>query len=194
MENLNVLKDRRKDSLIRTGNRFNFERRDTYRLLINGDIFVNNDLKVCLINIDYMGACISSPNRLYENTLTMDLNPYLDLLCECNITWKEENIDENVFVYGLEFINLDEYKTKYLEENLLLNTELFIEHANNINSSITNIDIKNKVINFFLEDVKSVLQKFLTLKKEISSAKIEKINQETYSKIAKNLDDLLFIG
>ncbi len=187
-----TLLDRRKDKLIRSGKRTNFERRDNIRFLINGDIFLDYKFEAKLINIDFKGCCVASSKSDFEGNIAVDLNPYLNLKLDTKIIWKEDNSDENITLYGFEFVFLTPEKTNLLKDIFFLNTHFFIDHANAINEQVQNLKIKNEVLDFFVYDVKAVVEKLIDIENKVKNS--EELNLTIYQNIANILDGLLYKG
>jgi hypothetical protein len=84
--------ERRKDPLLRSEKRSNFERRDMNRLVIDGDITVDYKFSAKLINIDYKGAAIECTEDLEDKNILINLHPYLNLKLDSRIVWKQKLI------------------------------------------------------------------------------------------------------
>jgi extracellular factor (EF) 3-hydroxypalmitic acid methyl ester biosynthesis protein len=188
-------RDRRKDEFIRSGNRRNFERRISNRVSINDVINIlldeTTELKVKLINIDVNGVCILSDTKLEKETISVDLNPYFDLKVQSIVVWENENKEEKNYIYGLEFKFKKESEKKYLKEILLLNLDILTEYARSINFFISNLELNNKVSNFFVRDIKELLKYFIDLESELNKIKNNEIGEKIYKILEEKLNIFL---
>ncbi len=188
------VEDRRKNSFIRTGKRFCFDRRQANRLSANTKMSLDkNEQNVYLVNIHNSGLCFSSDRPVSDSAVKLSLLPLFDFMVEGRIVWKKEDATKKEYVYGIEFNGTSSEQIQILKENTLINMEILMEYAHEVNERVLSLETRNLVYHFFLYDLYDALTGCFEIEKLVTSgASKEKINTkcaEVFDTVIKKGDE-----
>ncbi|MCP4715560.1 MAG: methyltransferase domain-containing protein [Deltaproteobacteria bacterium] len=163
-----IPQDRRNNVFIRSRQRKKFDRRQSLRIglhsraLFHGD---NKSIPGVLKDISDSGACVELEHKLepQKNTLAMDIPLLRNKKTSCEISWAERTGNNGTTRYGLKFKGLSTKDQKELRKRFLLNNTLLAAHAQETMAKTAETCTKKIIKQFFLEDVKTTLDKLIEI-------------------------------
>ena len=168
------------------------DRRFFFRRLMNLEVIINNDFVARMLNINHTGCCVKSDEAIKNDRFEINIYPYVESTISAQVVWKQEKLDEKSFVYGLKFIDIYNPESHKTRKMLLLDENVFEEHAKEVCCVIENSVDKKAIINFFLEDVRDTLSNLLDIEELVKDE--QNLNPEEFAKINTLLDEIVAIG
>lgn len=191
--------ERRSNPFIRTRQRRNFDRREAYRAGVEVLTFVQGDtdhVTVSLKNISDSGACLEIPNDGLKGYMFFHLGiPLLhNKTIACETTWKKRARGSGQFNCGVRFIGLTSYEKTQLRKQVLLNEQIFLNHAETIAAKTDSAQKKEDIRAFFFVDLRMAMERLIdidvSLPENIQSDGIADHCKETLDTLVEAGDEL----
>lgn len=143
------------------------EKRSYPRTKPSMQIDISNKISVNPIDLSEGGLSFNSPEKISSPIISMKIHfteGNFDLKANAHLIWKRD-MEDNQFLYGVEFVDLTELQRSELRRELI-NTQIM-----DLLKQIKGDELRKQISNFFLKDVLGYINDLLRFAAELSHKK-----------------------